>query len=44
MTAKRKPKDNFFDNWGYGLIGAFALVYGGQAVRLPSFSAFIYQG
>ena len=33
------PKTETFDNWGYGLIGAFVIVYGGLAVRhipLPS--------
>jgi ATP-binding cassette, subfamily C (CFTR/MRP), member 1 len=30
------PKAEIFDNWGYGLIGAFVIVYGGLAVRLRS--------
>lgn len=33
------PKAQFFDNWGYGLIGAFALVYGGLAVRLLPYTS-----
>lgn len=30
------PKTQEYDNWGYGLIGAFVIVYGGLAVRLSS--------
>lgn len=30
------PKTEFFDNYGYGLIGAFALVYTGLSVRFTA--------